>query len=96
MKLPNPRNFPAFAQAQLWGLAVGFALAWLATDKWNISFWGMLIGLVASWLAWEFFLGKTAPSARKDIGAIAYGIFTGLCFPWIGVAFAAIMEFIRP
>ena len=96
MKLPHPRNLPAFAQAQLWGLMVGFAFAWLATDKWGISFWGMIIGLVASWLAWEFFLGKTAPSARKDIGAIAYGIFTGMVFPWIGVAFDAFMQFIRP
>ena len=96
MRLPDPRKFPAFAQAQLWGLAVGFALAWLATDKWGISFWGMLIGLIGSWIAWEFIFGKSAPSARKDVGAIAYGIFTGLCFPWIGVAFAAIMQVARP
>jgi hypothetical protein len=96
MKLPDPRKFPAFAQAQAWGLAVGFAFAWLATDKWGLSFWGMIMGLIGSWLAWEFLLGKTAPSARKDIAAIAYAIFTGMVFPWIGVAFAAFMQFIRP
>ncbi|MFT3729079.1 MAG: hypothetical protein QM759_14745 [Terricaulis sp.] len=96
MRLPDPRKFPAFAQAQLWGLMVGFALAWLATDKWHISFWGMLVGLIASWLGWELFFGKTAPVTRSDIRAIAYGIFTGLCFPWIGIGFAAVMEVIRP
>lgn len=96
MRLPNPRKFPAFAQAQLWGLLVGFAFAWLATDKWNISFGGMLLGMVGSWLAWEFTLGKSAPSARKDVGAIAYGIFTGMCFPWGGVALAALLQAIRP
>jgi len=95
-RIPNPRDFPAFAQAQLWGMAVGFALAWLATDKWHLSFWGMALGWGVSWIGWEIFFGRTAPAGRKDVAAISYGIFTGLAFPWVGVAFAAIVQAARP
>jgi hypothetical protein len=95
-RLPNPRSFPAFAQAQLWGMAVGFAFAWLASDKWHLSFWGMVLGWAVSWIGWEIFFGRTAPSARKDIAAITYSVFTGFAFPWIGLAFAAIVQAARP
>jgi hypothetical protein len=36
------------------------------------------------------------PSARADIPALAYGIATGLAFPWIGVALAALLDAVRP
>jgi hypothetical protein len=96
MKLPDLRRLPAFAKAQAWGLAVGFALAWLTIDKLHLSFWGMIGGMIASWLMWEFMFGKSAPSARSDIPALAYGVATGFIFPWIGVALAALLEYARP
>ena len=96
MKLPDLRKLPAFAKAQAWGLAVGFALAWLTVDKLHLNFWAMMLGLAASWLGWEFLLARSAPSARTDIPAMGYGIATGFAFPWIGVALAALLEYLRP
>ena len=96
MRLPDLRQLPAFAKAQAWGLAVGFALAWLAVDKLHLNFWAMALGLAASWMGWEFLFARSAPSARTDIPALAYGIATGLAFPWIGVALAALLDYLRP
>jgi hypothetical protein len=96
MRLPDLRRLPAFAKAQAWGLAVGFALAWLTVDRLHLNFWAMILGLFASWIAWEFLLARSAPSARTDIRAMAYGIATGFAFPWLGVALAAVLNALRP
>ena len=96
LKLPDLRKLPAFAKAQAWGLAVGFALAWLAVDKLHLNFWAMALGLFASWIGWEFLFARSAPSARTDIRALSYGLATGLAFPWIGVALAALLDYLRP
>ncbi len=96
MRFPDLRKLPAFAKAQAWGLAVGFALAWLTVDKLHLNFWAMMLGLAASWFGWEFLFARSAPSTRTDIRAMAYGIATGFAFPWIGVALAALLNYLRP
>ncbi len=96
LRLPDLRKLPAFAKAQAWGLLVGFALAWLTVDKLHMNFWAMALGLCASWIGWEFVFARSAPSTRTDVAAMAYGIATGFAFPWIGVALAALLDYLRP
>ncbi len=96
LRLPDLRKLPAFAKAQAWGLAVGFALAWLTIDKLQLNFWAMILGLAASWFGWEFLFARSAPSARTDVAAMAYGIATGFAFPWLGVALAGLLAYLRP
>ena len=76
-------------------MAVGFALAWLTVDKLHWSFWAMMLGMAGGWVGWESLFGRSAPSARSDIPALAYGIVTGFAFPWIGVGLAGLIEFAR-
>lgn len=93
MRLPA---FPPFAQAQAFGLAVGFALAlWLA-DRLNLGLGLFVVGTAGAWIGWEFLFGKTAPSARSDAPALVYALASGVLFPWIGFAFAALAAWARP
>jgi hypothetical protein len=93
VKLPN---LNAFAKAQLWGMAVGFALALLATDRLGYGLGLFVVGWLASWLALEFFTAARMPSERKDAAALIIGISSGFATPWGGFLFAALMHALRP
>ena len=93
MRLPK---LNAFAKAQLWGMAVGFALAMLATDKSGFGLPLFFFGWLAAWAAWEWFFAKSAPSERKDLPAMAYGIASGMVLPWVGFLLAALVAMARP
>lgn len=93
MRLPK---LNAFAKAQAWGLALSFAIALHFTNQLHYGLGVFVIGTAAAWLGWEMLLGKTAPSARTDLRAIAYGIGTGLAFPGLGFALAALVAWARP
>jgi hypothetical protein len=87
MKFPQ---LNAFAKAQAWGLAVGFALALWTADKLSYSVGIFILGTAAAWIGWEFFLGPRAPSHRTDIPAMVYGITSGFVLPWAGFGLAAL------
>ncbi len=93
MNLPK---LNAFAKAQAWGLALGFALALHFTNRLHYGLGVFVIGTAAAWLGWEMLLGKTAPSASTDARAMAYGIGTGLAFPGLGFALGALVAWARP
>lgn len=93
LKLPR---LNAFAKAQLWGMAVGFALALLATDKLGYALALFLIGWLLAWVASEYFFAKRMPSERKDAAAIMIGIASGFATPWGGFLLAALMQALRP
>lgn len=95
MKLPLPK-LNAFAKAQLWGMAVGFALAMLATDKLGYGLGLFVVGWLGSWLALEYFTAARMPSHRKDGAALAIGIITGFATPWGGFLIAALANALRP
>jgi len=93
VKLPK---LNAFAKAQLWGMAVGFALALLATERLGYGIRLYLVGFLISWVAWEFMFGPRAPSQRSDPRAIAVGIATGFAIPWGGFLLAFVAHALRP
>jgi len=82
------------AKGQLWGLLVGGATAFWTTDKLNLS-WGLFaIGTAAAWVAGEALIGKRL-IGTSDTKAIALAVGSGLAFPWIGFAFAALLQMMR-
>jgi hypothetical protein len=93
MRLPQ---LNAFAKAQLWGMAVGFALAMLATDRMGYGLGLFFVGFLGSWAAWEYFFARRAPSERRDAPAMAIGIGTGFIIPWGGFLLAALAASLRP
>jgi hypothetical protein len=93
MRLPK---LNAFAKAQLWGMAVGFALALLATDKLGLGLPLFFVGWLGAWVGWEYFFARHAPSERRDVQAMAYGIASGFILPWFGFALAAVFALLRP
>lgn len=93
MRLPQ---LNAFAKAQLWGMAVGFALALWTTDKLGLGLPLFFIGWLGAWVAYEYFLGRTAPSHRSDARAVMIGIGSGFIIPWFGLALAALTALLRP
>jgi len=86
----------AFAKAQLWGMAVGFALALLAVDRLHYGIRLYVVGWLICWVAWEAYFGPRAPSHRSDAKAIWIGIATGFILPWGGFLLAAIAQALRP
>jgi hypothetical protein len=93
MKLPS---LNAFGKAQLWGMAVGFALALLATDRLGYGLGLFVVGWLGTWLASEYFFARHMPSERKDAAAMAIGVLTGFATPWGGFLLAALMHALRP
>jgi len=77
-------------------MAVGFALALLATDKLGYGLGLYVVGWLGSWLALEYFTAARMPSTRKDAAAIMIGIGSGFATPWGGFLFAALMHTLRP
>jgi len=77
-------------------MAVGFALALLATDGLGYGLGLFVVGWLGCWLASEYFFARHMPSERKDGAAMAIGIITGFATPWGGFLFAALMHALRP
>lgn len=92
MRLPD---LSAIAKAQLFGMAVGFALGLLACERLELSYPIFVIGFLAAWAASEPFLAKRL-TGRSDQRAIAIGVLSGFLFPWAGVAAAWLLLMMRP
>jgi hypothetical protein len=82
------------AKGQLWGLLVGGSTAFYATSKLNLSLGLFAIGGAAAWAAGEAWFGKRL-TFTSDAKALTLAVASGLSFPWIGFAFAALMEMMR-
>jgi hypothetical protein len=95
MKFALPK-LNAFAKAQAWGMALGFALALLSVDKLGFGLPLFFVGWLAAWVGWEFFFARSAPSERKDMPAMVYGIVSGFILPWFGLALSALFATLRP
>jgi hypothetical protein len=95
MKFALPK-LNAFAKAQLWGMAVGFALALHVTNQLGFGLPLFFLGWLGAWVAWEFLFARTAPSERKDGPAMVYGIASGFILPWFGLVLTAIFALLRP
>jgi hypothetical protein len=93
VKLPK---LNAFAKAQLWGMAVGFALALLATDRLGYGLGLFVAGWALTWVVSEYAFARHMPSERKDAAAIMIGIATGFATPWGGLLLAALMKALAP
>jgi len=92
MKLPH---LPAVAQAQLWGLLVGFALALLVTERMGLSYGIFFIGGAAAWVLSERYIGPRL-IGRSDTKTLALAIASGFAFPWVGWLAALLLQLMRP
>lgn len=88
--------FTAFAKAQAFGLALGFALALHTLLQVKLDLRLFLVASGGAWLAWEYFLGPRAPSHRADTPALAYALITGFAFPWVGLGLTALAAWAMP
>ncbi len=96
MKLPDLRQLPATAKAQAWGLAVGFALALLATDRMGLSVPAFFLGFAGTWAVWETLFGlKLGARMTNTTRWIALCIALGLMLPWGGFLFAYALSALR-
>lgn len=93
MKIRLPHLTPV-AKGQLWGMLVGFALAWLALDKLGLSYRIFFIGFAAAWVASEFYLARRMTGT--DAKSVAIGVVSGFLFPWAGFLFAYGLNALRP
>jgi hypothetical protein len=96
MRLPQ---LTASAKAQAWGMAVGFALALLATYRLGFGLAPFFLGWLGAWIGWELTLGLRIAAAnahRTDVSALAYALIAGFAFPWAGFALAALLNYLRP
>ena len=93
MKFRLPYLTPV-AKGQLWGMLVGFALAWLALDRLELSFRIFFIGFAAAWVASEFYLARRLTGT--DAKSVAIAVVTGFAFPWVGVLLAFVLNALRP
>jgi hypothetical protein len=82
------------AKGQLGGMLVGFALAWLAIDRMELSYRIFFIGFAAAWVASEFYLARRLTGA--DAKSVAIAVVTGFSFPWAGWLFAFVLNALRP
>lgn len=95
MKLPKIRlpHLTPVAKGQLWGMALGFALALLACERMGLSYGIFIIGMLAAWVASERYL---APRLTGSDGpSIALAIGSGFAFPWAGFAMAWLLNALR-
>jgi len=82
-------HLPPTAKAQLWGLLVGGSLAVLVVYRAEFSWIVFLIGWAIAWAVGETLFGRRLIGA-SDAKAIALAVVSGIAFPWIGVALAAL------
>ncbi len=92
MRLPQ---LSPTARAQLWGLMVGGATAFYAVYKLQLGYGLFLVGWGGAWALGEVLFAKRL-IGKDDAGAIALGVATGLAFPWLGFALAALAQALRP
>jgi len=83
------------AKAQAWGMAVGGATAFYATYKLQLGYGLFFIGWAGAWALGEWLLARRL-IGKDDAGAIALGVASGLAFPWLGFALAALLQALRP
>jgi hypothetical protein len=76
-------------------MLVGGALAVWFVQRSDLSWALMLVGFAAAWAAGEWLIGKRLIGA-SDTKAIALAVVSGLAFPWVGVAFTALVQALRP
>jgi hypothetical protein len=88
MRLPH---LSPTAKGQLWGLLVGGSTAFLVTRRMDLSLGLFAIGTAAAWAAGEAWFG-TRLTFTSDAKAVMLAVASGLAFPWIGFAFAALMQ----
>lgn len=94
MRVPRFHLSPT-AKAQLFGLAVGGALAVLLVNRSGLS-WGLfLIGWAGAWALGEKLFGARITGVA-DRGAMVIALASGFVFPWVGVGFALLVEMLRP
>ncbi|MGQ0533064.1 MAG: hypothetical protein ACT4OF_10305 [Caulobacteraceae bacterium] len=91
MKLPT---LTPVAKAQLWGMAVGFALALLATERMGLSYGIFLVGGAAAWVASERWLAPRL--IGSDVKTLSLAILSGMAFPWVGWLAAFLLQQLRP
>ncbi len=91
IKLPH---LSPTAKGQLWGLLVGGSTAYYTTVKLDLSSGLFAIGTAAAWAAGEAWFGKRL-TFTSDAKAVTLAVASGLAFPWIGFAFAALMQMMR-
>lgn len=95
MKLRLP-HLTAYAKGQLWGMAVGFALALHFANQMGLGLGLFLLGAAACWLGFEFTLGPREPSQKTDTATLARAIAIGFALPWGGFALAYAAHALRP
>jgi hypothetical protein len=83
------------AKAQLWGMAVGFALALYVTYRLGLGLPLFFVGWIGAWIGGEMLFGARL-IGRSDAKAIALALASGFAFPWFGLAVAALGEYLRP
>ena len=76
-------------------MCVGGATAFYAAYTLGLGLNIFAIGWIAAWVGGEFLIGKRLIN-RSDAGAIALGVASGIAFPWLGFALAALMQALRP
>jgi len=90
MKLPK---LTPVAKGQLWGMAVGFALALLACERLELSYAIFIIGMLVAWVASERYLAPRLIGA--DGRTLTLAIASGFVFPWVGLAAAWGLQALR-
>ena len=86
MKLPH---LSPTARWQLWGMCVGGATAFYATYKLEYGLGIFAVGWLLAWIAGEMLFGKRL-IGQSDAKAIALAVVSGIAFPWVGFALAAL------
>ena len=92
MKLPH---LSPTAKGQLWGMCVGGATAFYAAHKLHLGYNILLVGWAAAWALGDWLIGPRLIN-KHDAGAVALAITSGLAFPWLGFALAALLQMLRP
>ena len=81
------------AKAQLWGLVVSSALAFLVLRHTRYELSVVLVGAGLTWAAWEMLAGlKLAATRYAPLAAL----LSGLAIPWGGMALAWALIALRP
>jgi hypothetical protein len=76
-------------------MIVGGATAFYAVYKLQFGYNVFFIGWALAWLIGEVLIGKHL-IGREDARAIALGVGSGISFPWLGFALAALLVALRP
>jgi hypothetical protein len=76
-------------------MCVGGATAFYAAYKLQLGYGFFFVGWAGAWALGEWLFGRRL-IGNDDAGAIALGVATGLAFPWLGFALAALTNALRP